>query len=243
MKIALCLHGYFNSSEDLSSLGVDGYNHIKKHILDNNDVDVFIHSWDLPNQKIIKDLYQPMVSIFEEQKDFNTIINNRNLNQLINCPRTPATVLSHLYSVNKVLILPFILNQTYAYDIVIKARFDLGRINRTTSGPGRGNPYAVQCINFSPEVEEGKLYVADWNHFHMGPADMWYYGTSNVMQKFTTLFKDFLEDFHIGSSYHKFATDIEGNTGDLSNAIAYYKYWMMKKDLWNNRINLPTIWE
>jgi hypothetical protein len=47
----------------------------------------------------------------------------------------------------------------------------------------------------------------------------------------------------IDSEFHKFATDIEGNKGDLSNAIAFYKWWMMKTDLWDNRINLDTIWE
>ena len=54
MKIALCLSGYFNSSRDKNSLGIDGYEHIKKHILDGNDVDIYIHSWDLHNQGIIE---------------------------------------------------------------------------------------------------------------------------------------------------------------------------------------------
>jgi hypothetical protein len=31
MKIALCLHGYFNSSRDNTSLGIHGYNHIKNN--------------------------------------------------------------------------------------------------------------------------------------------------------------------------------------------------------------------
>ena len=38
----------------------------------------------------------------------------------------------------------------FKYDCVIKARFDLGRINRATSGPGKINPYACQCIKFDP---------------------------------------------------------------------------------------------
>jgi hypothetical protein len=241
MKIALCLHGYFNSLTDRTSLGADGYAHIKKHILDKGDVDIFIHSWDITNQKLIEDIYQPKRSIFEQQRDFNTIVERRDLQYLLNCPRTPATVLSHLYSVEEALKLPYTVDQKY--DIVIKARFDLGRINRGTSGRGGQNSYAVQCINFTTEIEEGKLYVADWNHFHMGPADMWYYGSVHLMQKFTTLYEDFLKDFYIGSTFHNFATEIERNPGDLSNAIAYYKYWMIQKDLWNNRINLQTTWE
>lgn len=241
MKIALCLHGYFSSLTDNTSLGLDGYAHIKEHILSKGNVDTFIHSWDLANKHIIEELYKPKGSIFEQQRDFSNIVQERNLDSLPNCPRKPETVLSHLYSVEAVMNLPFIVSKEY--DIVIKARFDLGRINRATSGPGRGNPYAVQCINFSPQIQQERLYVADWNHFHMGPADMWYYGSGDVMKKFTTLYQDFLQDFHIGSSYDKFAREIENNPGDISNAIAYYKYWMIQKDLWNNRINLPTQWE
>lgn len=241
MKIALCLHGYFDSLTDKTSLGEDGYNHIKKHILSRGDVDIFIHSWDTVNKDRIEDLYRPRVSIFEKQKDFSEILVARNLTHLTNSPRTPATVLSHLYSVEQAIKLPFSANTKY--DVVVKARFDLGRINRATSGTGGQNPYAVQCINFSREIEEGRLYVADWNHFHMGPADMWYYGTVDIMHTFTTIYEDLLQDFYLGSAFHKFATEIEGNPGDLSNAIAYYKYWMIQKGLWDNRVNLPTIWE
>ena len=47
----------------------------------------------------------------------------------------------------------------------------------------------------------------------------------------------------IDSDFHKFAREIEGNEGDLSNAIAFYKWWMIRNELWENRINLDTIWE
>jgi len=43
MKVALCLHGLFDSITDGNSKGIDGYNHIKKHILDKVDTDVFVH--------------------------------------------------------------------------------------------------------------------------------------------------------------------------------------------------------
>lgn len=38
MKIALCLHGLFDSLTDSSSKGSDGYQHIKKNVL-NYDID------------------------------------------------------------------------------------------------------------------------------------------------------------------------------------------------------------
>jgi hypothetical protein len=77
----------------------------------------------------------------------------------------------------------------------------------------------------------------------MGPADMWFYGSPDVMVEFTTLFNFLDEQMKIDSEFHKFATKIENNRGDLSNAIAFYKWWMIKTDLWDNKINLDTIWE
>jgi hypothetical protein len=129
------------------------------------------------------------------------------------------------------------------YDVIIKARFDLGRINRNTSGPGFANPYPVQCINFKSNIEDDKIYMADWQHFHMGPADMWFYGSSDVMKHFTTLYKSLEANMKLGGDFHKFAYNIEKNPNDLSNSIAFYKWWMMENELWDKRINLNTIWE
>jgi hypothetical protein len=219
MKIALCLHGMFDSTQDFNSNGLDGFQHIKKHILDKGDVDVFIHSWEPEKRDLIEGMYNPKQSIFETQKDFSELIKERRLDTLQNCPRSPQVVLSK-------------------YDIIVKARFDLGRINRNTSFM-----YPVQCINFQTNIEQDKIYNANWNHFHMGPADMWFYGSPSVMVEFTSLFSFLDEQMKIDSEFHKFATEIEGNRGDLSNAIAFYKWWMIKNDLWDNKINLDTIWE
>ena len=241
MKVALCLHGMFDSPMDTTSNGIDGREYIQKHIIDKGDVDVFIHSWDLEKQGLIEAIYQPKKAIFEPQKDFSELIKERGLDKLEGCPRSPQSVLSHLYSVSEVMKLPFQTNERY--DVVVKARFDLGRINRNTSGPGLGNPYPVQCINFNPNVEADKLYNANWNHFHMGPADMWFYGSETVMNNFKNLYQSLEEQMVIDSDFHKFATQIEGNRGDISNSIAFYKWWMIQNGLWDNRINLDTIWE
>ena len=85
--------------------------------------------------------------------------------------------------------------------------------------------------------------MADWNHFHMGPADMWFYGSEQTMNHFKNLYQTLEEQMVIGSDFHKFATQIEGNEGDLSNSIAFYKWWMIQNGLWEKRINLETTWE
>lgn len=242
MKVALCLHGLFGSTTDESSNGYDGYCHIKKNILDKVDTDVFVHSWELDRMNTINEMYNPKLSIFEGKKDFSNLITKRELDKLSGKPRSPQSVLSHLYSVNESIKLAF--QSDTEYDIIIKSRFDLGRINRRTSGPHNArNPYPVQCINFNPNIEEDKIYMADWNHFHMGPADMWFYGSPMIMREFRNLYVNLENQMKIGSEFHQFATQIEGNLGDLSNSIAFYKWWMMKNGLWNKRINLETIWE
>jgi len=241
MKVALCLHGLFDSATDKTSKGYDGYKHIKNNILDVVDTDVFIHSWELDKEKEICDLYNPVSYLFQEQKDFSSIVEDRNLNTLKGCPRPPQSVLSHLYSVSQSIKRVFEYNENY--DIVVKARFDLGRINRNTSGPGKNNPYPVQCINFKTDIENDKIYMANWNHFKMGPADMWFYGSPEIMKNFCTLYESLKDNMIIDGDFHEFARNIEGSDGDLSNAIAFYKWWMINNGLWNNRVNLKTVWE
>jgi hypothetical protein len=244
MKIALCLHGLFDSTQDVNSDGVNGYLYIKKNILNIFDTDVFVHSWEPDKNQLIDILYQPKKAIYEPQKDFSELIEERGLDTLEGCPRSPQSVLSHLYSVTEVMKLPH--QQTgVKYDIIIKARFDLGMTNRNTTGPFNPlNPYAVQCINLKGcYIEENKIYNANWNHFNLGPADMWFYGSPKVMHTFTKLYDELDEQMKINSEFHKFATQLEGNRGDLSNSIAFYKWWMIKNDLWDNKINLDTIWE
>ena len=240
MKVALCLHGLFDSLTDSHSKGIDGYHHIKKHILDKVDADVYIHSWEQEKSEEINSLYKPKKAIYEQQVDFRPLIQSRSLDRIPGCPRHPFSVLSHLYSVTQVMRMPY---EHDKYDIIIKARFDLGRINRRTSGPGKQNPYPVQCINFTFPIEADKIYMADWNHFHMGPADMWFYGDAITMNPFTTLYDELQKNFFINSDFHKFATKIEGNFGDLSNAIAFYKWWMINNGLWEKRELLSTEWE
>jgi hypothetical protein len=241
MKIALCLHGLFNSSTDNTSNGYDGYNHIKNHILSKGDVDVFVHSWQPEKEEEIIGLYKPKNYKFESQKDFSNLIQERGINTLTSFPRPPQNVLSHFYSISEVFKLLYETEEEY--DIVIKSRFDLGRINRNTSGPGNHNPYPVQCINFITNIEKNKIYMANWNHFNMGPADMWFYGDYQLMKNFTELYNSLESEFYLNSDFHKFAFNIENNMGDLSNSIAFYKWWMVKNGLWDKRINLDTTWE
>jgi hypothetical protein len=243
MKIALCLHGYFNSSRDASSFGLDGYMHIKKHILDGNDVDVFIHSWDVDNEEKIKELYGSITKdcLFEPQIDFKPLFIENGLDTVpVHFGATPFwNVFSQYYSVQKSFEL--MIKSNIKYDCVIKSRFDLGRINRNISGPGLPNPYPVQCINFKPDYDMNNLFMADWQYFDTeGPADMWFYGNMEIMSNFSKIFDILSVDVKIGSEYQKWAGN---NDGGLVNTIKAWKWFMVKTGIWDKKAPLETIWE
>ena len=237
MKAALCLSGYFDSLTDGTSKGIDGYNHIKKHILSKIDTDVFIHNWQPEMKRQIVDLYKPKDFLIENQIDFSNIVKERQLDTIPDPPRSPFTILSHFYSVEKSFSL--MRDTNIKYDIVIKARFDLGRINRNTSGPGFGNPFAVQCINFDPTLDMNKLYVADWNYFYDGPADMWFYSGYDNMIKFTSLYQSLVKDYFFLDSDYARSTDVN----NIPNAIKLYKRFFIDQGLWDIMQPLETFWE
>ena len=57
------------------------------------------------------------------------------------------------------------------------------------------------------------------------------------------IYESLKNNMKVGSGFHHFSTNIENNPNDLSNAIAFYKWWMLENGLWNKRINLNTVWE
>lgn len=237
MKIAICISGYFNSSRDKSSKGKDGFKHLKKHVLNKVDSDVYIHSWDLENKNKIIDLYEKNLKgvLFEEQIDFtkDAIIPNKT-------GYVPqSAIFSQLYSVQKSFEL-LQMSQTQ-YDCVIKTRFDVGRINRMTSGPGRSNPFPVQCINFSPNYDMRNFYIANWQYLDTeGPPDMWFYSNYQNMKCFSEIYNTIKKDMKIGSEMDIWAGK-EG--GGVVNVIKAYKWFLIKNDLWKSIKPLNTVWE
>lgn len=235
-KVALCLHGLFDSNYDKSSKGLDGFEYIRKNILSKADVDVFIHSWEPHRKDEILGLYSPVDSVFESPVDFSSLVEERGLDSLQGSPRPPGTILSHFYSVQRALSLV-----KDGYDIVVKSRFDLGRINRNSSGPGHKNPFPVQCIAFNPYLDMSRMYVADWQYMDTdGPADMWFYSSPENMSHFTRLF-DLLRDKYFFKD-SEYAVSLGGQKGDIPNAIKLYKWFMMDVGLWGKITPLKTEW-
>lgn len=244
MKIALCLHGYFNSQRDKNSLGDDGFHHIKKHILNNNNVDIYIHSWDIENEEKIISLYRYFIKNIklQNQIDFKPLYYQNKLNLLPSRDGvTPFwNVFSQFYSIQKSFEL--MIESKINYDIIIKARFDLGRINRNTSGSGFSeNPHAVQCINFNKNLNMNLLHMAYWQYLETeGPADMWFYSNKENMSYFAKIFDILKDEIKINSEYQKWAGL---NDGGMLNTIKAWKWFLIKTDLWNKKNLLQTHWE
>ena len=241
MKIALGLSGYFNSPKSPNSFGEDGFEYIKKHILNGNTVDVFIHSWDISNKDIIERLYDNLIkdSIFETQIDFKPIFNQNGLDKFPSHGTPFWNIFSQYYSIQKSFEL--MIKSEVNYDCVIKSRFDLGRINRDTSGKGGVNPYPVQCINFNPNLDMNNFYIADWQYLETeGPADMWFYSNYENMRNFGDVFNILSNDIKAGSPYETWAG---GTDGGIVNGIKGWKWFLTKTKLWDKKQPLQSVWE
>tara|TARA_R110002020_G_scaffold125648_1_gene282975 strand:- start:812 stop:1522 length:711 start_codon:yes stop_codon:yes gene_type:complete len=236
MKIALCLHGKFDSLTDSSSKGNDGYEHIKNRILSKCNPDIFVHSWDEQEKENILGLYKPKGYKFQKQINFSPL--TQHLGIIPNPPRTPNTILSHFYSVSESIKLAC---EKDNYDIIIKARFDLGRINRRTSGPQNAeNPFPVQCITFDPHLNMNQLHMANWQYLDSdGPADMWFYSSGKNMSHLKDLYSFALKCFDLNSAYTKSLDSLN----DLPNAVKLYKAFYIEKQLWEKKNLINTIFE
>ncbi len=246
-KIALCLSGYFDSFTDKTSKGIDGFKYIHKKILSVNEkVDVYVHSWDIERENEIKNLYKPKNFIFENQIDFS----KKELSNYIDVHHDRVIdanrLLSQSYTVSKSIELAC--ESEIDYDIIIKSRFDLGRINRSSAGKpfltfnpfsiNRNfwrNKYPVQCINFDKGLDMNYYYFAKWNLNDQGPADMWWYSSKNNMRLFSEFYSFSNKMLELNSNF----TSIFKKP----NYIFLLKYFMKNKKIWEKCKFLQTKWE
>lgn len=121
MKVALCLSGQARSVKE-------GYEFVKKNLLDVNDVTVFCHVWDSPNVELVSELYKPEVLVVEKPID-------PDLSKYTRVPppqpnwkvKNPAlSTYAQLYAINKCNELKSIYEEQdgFKFDWVIRSRFD-----------------------------------------------------------------------------------------------------------------------
>ena len=174
MKVALCLSGvvgklYTNKKGYQWEGDIDfkiGHHFFKKHLLDINDVDVFIHCWDEKYEDEIVKLYKPKKYIFEKQIEFEG-------KQL----RT-RFIKSRWYGAKQVMNLKkeYEEENGFTYDAVMWARFDVG---------------IFKDFKFTEIVDDlDAMYIPDDNveNKNGNILDYWYFSSSKNMDLINSLY-------------------------------------------------------
>jgi hypothetical protein len=242
IKIALCLSGYYNSRKDKETKGDDGFDYIKRKILNGNDVDVYIHSWDKENESNIIENYKIWIKEIkvEDQKDFSKIFHQNKLEEVKVWGNTLINKFSHFYSVQESIKL--MVESNKKYDCVILTRFDLSRTNRLSSGPNFSNKYPVQCIDFNSNYDMEKFYYARWNlDLIEGPADMWFYSNQKNMSEFQNLYDFLSSEININNIEYKLFC--RNSHGGIANGVRAWKWFLINHGLWRKRFPLNSEWE
>jgi len=224
MKSAICLFGKAGGDKGKDGLGrrIDYkmcFDSIKKHVIDINQCDVFIHSWDLDIGEEIKDLYEPRHFVFENQIIFDEDTDRNR-------------IFSRWYSTKQSVGLKSFAEKdnNFIYDWVMLCRFDL---------------LFFIDIDFS-ELEPGYFYAAHWNTPPLvskkdrvtgelnepdrinrslvkeGLSDLFFIAPSKMMDKFSLIY-DFLGEYGLSSHYSPWK-HIKKRIGDPGKVIKYKYY-------------------
>tara|TARA_A100001201_G_scaffold25191_1_gene28380 strand:- start:155 stop:937 length:783 start_codon:yes stop_codon:yes gene_type:complete len=182
MKIAICFHGncgiLYKNKVKYEILGdVDyriGYEHWKKHVFDVNDVDVFMHSWDMKYKDGLVDLYKPKKYKIEPQIKFGAKWTDP-IGEI-----RKEFMMSRWYSAQESISLKKQYEQenNITYDMVVLSRTDWAWLTD---------------IDFSLFEDRNLFYTPANDNFmpHNPRVDDWiFFSSSDNMDKFSTLYKD-----------------------------------------------------
>lgn len=263
MRTALCLFGKVGGIEGKDGAGERTdyalcYAHYKKHIIDPNNADVFMHCWDVDLQSQLRGLYEPKASIFEPQIAFKQDESNRLISRWYstrvsvglrrdwethqNAPESPTSddPEDPINRTQEPQTAPQAATGAQKqYDWVMLGRFDL-----------------MWLVDFRFEtLEPGYFYAAHWNaprrYRQIGGekvvippdrenrsltrnelADLWFVADSQTMDKFADCFNNLAE---FGASGHSAAwQQVEKVLGDPHKVVRYkfYRWWDFELYRW-----------
>ncbi len=187
-RVALCLFGIVGGKKGKGGKGgnIDYktvYEHYRKHILNKNNVDVFIHSWSTGLEKELKKIYKPKKSIFQKQKRF-AWFDRRNNDQ-------KHRAYSRWYSSGKTIELKkeYEIEKDFVYDWVMVSRLDLAFFTDVVFN--RYNPDYFYASHWNDAVRPDlNRFQANRKNHHKGKGflDLWFFSNSEMMDKFSTLY-------------------------------------------------------
>lgn len=189
MKIALCFYGLLGGTKgkagDRQGSSLDilnlAYPHYKEHILDKNDVDIFIHSWDVNLQEEVIKKYSPKSYKFEPTVKFVIPKPLKDTQRVQNhCSRWYSC-----QEVNK-LKCEYEDKNNFKYDFVMLSRQDI----------------AWETDVIFSDFDPNYFYVANWKHqfngtpmgypyggFNRSLQDIWCFSNSSYMDELCNMYE------------------------------------------------------
>lgn len=186
MKFALCISGYF-SNKDRDDLTKTRY--IYDNIINNvSDIDIFIHSYDVKNEKNIRKKYaNTKICCVEPQFNFMDSLSYENIKYIQELHRNNFkskeynifSSLSFMNSRKKAIYyaINFAKSNSFKYDAIIWCRFDLGhriKRNHLNTNPGK--------FIFKDKYDYNNIYAAFWYQLNAGYADHWFFSSPKNMK-------------------------------------------------------------
>jgi len=246
MKIALCISGYFtnkNNDNLLQSNYIYDYiiNRIKN---DGHSLDIFIHSFDTNSENNIKKKYpQCKKCIIEPQINFrnklkcNNLIFEQNLDKnIFPSPITLDSQVSFMYSRKQSIMMA--LEQDTCYNLIIWCRFDM--CIRLKKKENHCNSSKLILPNIT-EIDTGKLYMADWEHFHSGYSDHWFFSNPEIMTKIANMYDELYNYYQIDSEFDKHAMFLSkkyNNKGFRANSHTIHEFFLNSHQIFLSKIKI-----
>ncbi len=221
-KIAICFFGKVGNIKTKSGLGksdmdvlLKSFEHYDRHILNKNNIDVFIHCWDIELKERILKLYKPKSFIIEKQRFFNIpwyVLGNHKRKQ---------NHYSRWYSqkISNDLRSSYEKENNFKYDFVMSTRFDIAfekdlifsemdsnlfyapswdiALNKKGKDIFKGgkNNFYEKIKNNPSLLNECKYSKKGYPFTNSGLADLWFIGNSKDSTAFSKLF-DYLDNYN-----------------------------------------------
>jgi len=212
MRVALCLYGLIGGDQGKGGAGssdktlTTGHYYYDKNLFKQNDqVDVFVHTWSVDRKDDIEKMYKPKMSTYEHQIQFKIPSHVKGK------PVRKNNHYSKWYSTMKSVELKrqYEEENNFKYDFVITSRFDIALnapFDFSQYNPGKFY-VGKWCAFFNKKGEDvfkggrGPLYdliekgdsADNYKHQHYSPdehgfIDQWFFSGSSSMDKFANLY-------------------------------------------------------
>jgi hypothetical protein len=217
-NIALCLYGYYSNKggDNLNETSYIYDNIINKIIPDNN-LDIFIHSFDIKNKENILKKYPTVKKyIIEPQIDFDSKLSAENIEFVNILKANPGNIenyfstLSMFYSKKQSILMT-----DDTYDCIILTRHDIGIRQKSINATkdyleefGNACDLFFNYSYFSDIVNNDYIISSYWQQLNAGPSGYYFIANYKNMVILSNMYDYIInEAFKIDSNYCKTLND------------------------------------